>query len=127
MLEVRILELEVINEKKEKEKRRNNIVIKGADWKLEVSKLEVNKFLKESLKLEVEVQNICTLNTNEKRKLLIVEVDRWEIKREIMTRKKGLPKGVFIEDDLTRKEREIQSFSWQRNKEKEESTLGLDI
>lgn len=124
VLEERILELEVINEKKERENRRNNIVIKGADWKPEVSKLEVNEFLKESLKMEVEVQNIRTLNTNRNRKLVIGEVNRWEIKGEIMKRKKGLPKGIFIEDDLTRKEREVQSFL--RNLAKEERQKGID-
>ena len=64
------------NKREEREKsRRNNILIKGVDWKPEVSILEVNKFLKEILKLVVEVQNIRTLNTNGKWKLMIVEVD----------------------------------------------------
>lgn len=66
-----ILELEITNEKKEKESRTNNIVIKEVDWKPEVSKLEVNDFLKESLKLEVELQNLRTLNINGKSKSTI--------------------------------------------------------
>lgn len=66
-----ILELQATNKKKEKESRRNNIVVKKVDWKPEVSKLEVNEFLKESLKLEVELQNIRTLNINWKSKSTI--------------------------------------------------------
>lgn len=63
--------MEITNEKKEKESRTDNIVIKEVDWKPEVSKLEVNDFLKESLKLEVELQNLRTLNINGKSKSTI--------------------------------------------------------
>lgn len=33
-----------------------------------------------------------------------VELINWETKREIMVRKRDLKSGVYIEDDLTRKE-----------------------
>lgn len=39
---------------------------------------------------------------------MLAELDSWEQKREVMTRKKNLEKDVIIEDDLTRKKREVQ-------------------
>lgn len=35
-------------------------------------------------------------------------VENWEMKRNIMMKKKNLEKGIYIDDDLTRREREIQ-------------------
>ena len=42
-------------ERRERESRRNNILIKGAKWK-EAGAQEVKKFLNENLKLDVEVE-----------------------------------------------------------------------
>lgn len=39
--------------------------------------------------------------------MVIAEVEDWE-KRSTMIRKKELQRDIIIEDDLTRKEREIQ-------------------
>lgn len=35
-------------------------------------------------------------------------VENWEMKKNIMMKKKNLKKGIYIDDDLTRREREIQ-------------------
>lgn len=40
--------------------------------------------------------------------MVIAEVDSWEQKRNIMSRKKDLVRGIIIKDDLTQKEKEIQ-------------------
>lgn len=55
-LEKRINKLEEREERRERESGRNNIVIKGAKWK-EAGTQKVKEFLKESLKLDVEVKN----------------------------------------------------------------------
>lgn len=49
----------------------------------------------------------------------MVELDSWDKKREIMARKKNLKTEVYIEDDLTKKERNIQKQLRERAKEED--------
>lgn len=46
--------------------------------------------------------------------------DSWEQKREVMEKKINLEKGIRIEDDLTKKEREIQEKLWNMAREERE-------
>jgi len=39
---------------------------------------------------------------------VVAELDNWEQKRNVISNKKKLKKGIIIEDDLTKKERGIQ-------------------
>lgn len=48
-LKRRITKLEWINEKRESENRKKNIVIKGVRWETGKIKQEINKFMKENL------------------------------------------------------------------------------
>ncbi|KMQ89610.1 golgin subfamily a member 6-like protein 2 protein [Lasius niger] len=41
-------------------------------------------------------------------KIVLVKLEEWEDKRKIMEKKKELYRGIYIEDDLTWKEREVQ-------------------
>ncbi|KAK1137319.1 hypothetical protein K0M31_001831 [Melipona bicolor] len=50
----------------------------------------------------------------------VVEIGEWEKKRKIMERKKNLRRGVYIDDNLTRKEREVQRKLRNRVKEEKE-------
>lgn len=49
---------------------------------------------------------------------MLAELDKWEQKREVMTRTKNLEKDVIIKDDLTRKKREVQKKLWDVAREK---------
>jgi len=97
-----------MNERRERRERKNNIVIKGVKWR-ETERLdqEVKEFIRESLKVDVGVKKVRKIKINDNKKVMIAEIDNWEQKREIMGKKKELEKGIIIEDDLTRKEREI--------------------
>jgi len=117
----RIAELEEINERRERKERKNNIVIKGMKWR-EMEKLdqEVKEFIRESLKVDVEVKKVRKIRINDNKNVMVAEIDNWEQKREIMCKKKELEKGIIIEDDLTRKEREIQQKLRRMAKEERE-------
>lgn len=108
-LEERIRNLEWLNEKKERENRKNRIVIKGVEWRKEISEREVEEFIEEKLRLKVEIKEMSRIFLREDRSIVIAETNSWEQKRSIMSKKRELEKGIIIEDDLTKKEREIQS------------------
>jgi len=56
MLERRIAELEWINERKERNERKNNIVIKGVSWKTENLKQEITEYIKDNIEVNVEIK-----------------------------------------------------------------------
>lgn len=72
------------------------------------------------LKVEVRIKKVNEIKTKERRKWMLAELDSWEQKREVMTRKKNLEKDVIIEDDLTRKKRKVQKKLWDVAREKKE-------
>lgn len=60
-LEKRLENLEWEREKKDREKRRNNIVIKGVNKWGEINVGQVRDFIKENLKIEVEIGKVFKL------------------------------------------------------------------
>ncbi|CAL1678909.1 unnamed protein product [Lasius platythorax] len=90
----RIADLEWINEKRERDRRKNNIVIKGVRWVTGNIKKEVKEFVKENLKTEVKVKKAYKIKIEENKTTVIANLDSWEQKREVMNRKKNLrPEG----------------------------------
>ena len=108
ILEKRIEDLEWINEKKERKDRKNNIILKGMNWKAESLEQEVEEYIRDNIKIIIEVKKANKITMGVGRSMVIAELVSWEQKRSIMSRKKDLKKGNIIEDDLTRKERGIQ-------------------
>lgn len=106
-LKRRITELEWINEKRESENRKKNIVIKGVRWETGKIKQEVNKFMKENL--DVMMKKVYKLKTKENKEIIVAELDSWEQKREVMSKKKNLKTRIWIEDDLTKEEGRYRS------------------
>lgn len=60
------------------------------------------------------------IKTKGKNKWMIAELDNWEQKREVMEKNRNVEKGVRTEDDLTKKEREIQDKPWDMAREERE-------
>ena len=61
---------------------------------------EVSKFIKENLNVEIEVRKAYRIRRKEK-EIVIASLDRWEQKREIMSKKKNLtskPTQVSLSD-----------------------------
>lgn len=106
---------------KEKEERKNNIVIKGIKKEGWITKEWVEKFIKEKIDVEVKV-NKCRKSNN----VLIITLEEEIKKREVMRAKNRL-KGekIFIENDLTWEERKVQEkiYRWV----KEERSNGREI
>lgn len=104
----RIEQLESKWERLEKEKRRCNIVVKGVKFEEEVKEEAAKQFLWDKLGVDVEVNRVIDINKNGKT-VNILEMGNWNKKQKVMMNKNKL-KGskIYIENDLTLKEREIQ-------------------
>lgn len=107
----RIDKMEKRMETEERRKRRNNIMITGCSWvarsKQEL-KEEVENFMKKNI-TEVRVKE-CQIIDRER---MIIEMESWGEKEKIMKEKKTLKQKagmakVFIDNDLTQQERNIQ-------------------
>lgn len=48
------------------------------------------------------------MGVKDQESVTVVQIGEWEKKREIMAKKRNLKKLIYIEDDLTREEREVQ-------------------
>jgi len=89
---------------KEKEERKDNIIIKGWVNVERIEKERVEEFLKDRLGLEIKVKG-CKVNG----KVVVVNLNSSEDKKEIMKGKSKLKGGnIFIDNDLTWEERKTQ-------------------
>lgn len=88
-LEERIKELKLKEEKREKEIRRINIVIKGVEWKEQGTTEKVKRFLNEHLKMETKVVETKRVKKKREKDIMIAKISNWKDKKEIMTRKKN--------------------------------------
>lgn len=71
----------------------------------------MSKFVKESLSIEVGVKKAYRIKIKDNKEVVVASLESWDQKREIMSRKKNLRQGIWIEDDLTKeREREKASF-----------------
>lgn len=109
-LEGRIKTLEVSHERREREERKKNIVITGVQFNESNLRDESTKFFKDKLNIDVGVQSAHSIKITNDRKLTIISLENREQKIEIMKKKKELDRGIYVEDDLTRKERNIQKL-----------------
>lgn len=118
----RIEILEKNAEREEKEKRKNNIIIKGVSTEHE-AKQTVEKLFTETLGVQSKIIDAFKINKPDKKGILLVKMENWHMKQEVMKMKNKL-KGsqIYIEHDLTNEERKIQ---WEiRNIAKEENAKG---
>lgn len=80
-LERRIAELEWINERKERNERKSNIVIKGVSWKTENLKQEITEYIKENIKVNVEIKRANKIEVRGSKEIIIAEINKWEERR----------------------------------------------
>lgn len=64
--------------------------------------------IKDNLRIEIAVNKAYRIQTGRDKSIVVAEMENWEQKREIMGRKKDLKAGIFIDNNLTRMEREMQ-------------------
>lgn len=104
----RIDQLENKFEKMEKEKRKCRLVIKGVKFEAEQKEEATKQFLTEKLGVKAEVKAVIILQ--DRRGMNLVEMKDWDSKQTVMKNKYKL-KGtnVYIDNDMTPKERGIQA------------------
>jgi hypothetical protein len=124
----RVARLETKMENEERRRRKNNIVITG--WRSEgsskqQSRVEVEKFIKENIG-EAKVKDCYNINKDQ----ILVQMEEWSGKEKVM-KQKGKLRGnratekIFIDNYLTKKEREIQKKI--RAIAREEKRQGKDL
>lgn len=112
---------------KEREERRNNIVIKGID-KIEDIK-DTKEWTEKLLREELDVKG-KVIQCRRSNKVLIAKLGKDEEKKEVMFKKNKL-KGskIYIENDLTWEERKIQDkikeWARQRRMKGEQVKIGI--
>lgn len=104
----------------ERRKRKKSIVIRGVRTSGRGVKDEIKNLIKETMGLSVYIKKVRPIGGG-----LVVELESMENKREIMKNKKWL-KGwdIWIDDDLTEREKEIQS--WLERLVEEERKRGIE-
>lgn len=98
-------------EKQEKDRKRNNIVIKGLELgNTGRPEAEIEKFMQEKLQVKVNVRKTSTFGRRGERQVVVAEIASFEEKIVIMKNKAKLGKTkIFIDNDLTKEEQLIQA------------------
>ena len=106
----RIKKLEEKIERQDRDKRRNNVVIKGVQIEGNQMEEKVEELLRDKLKIVAKVKKGYSVKGKDDKRIIIAEMDSWENKKEVM-KMKGLLKdtNIFIENDQTYEERKIQA------------------
>lgn len=79
----------------------------------------MRRFIKENLNMEVGVNKAYRMKIKENKEMVIANLESWEQEREVMSRK-DIGQGIWIENDLTKKEREIKRRLRERAREERE-------
>ncbi|KAK1137421.1 hypothetical protein K0M31_001931 [Melipona bicolor] len=96
-------------ESRERETKRCNIVIKGATWRVDNIKQAVEDFIKDEVKAEVKVRTARKLKIKESEEMVMAEIEKLEMKKEVMSKKQNLKRELYIDDGLTKEERVVPS------------------
>lgn len=93
---------------REKRERRNNIIIRGIRFDGEGKSRQVEDFIEKELNVKVRIEWAAKLG-GENSTTTVAKVQSWEGKREVMKLKNRLgDRKVYIDNDLTWEEREVQ-------------------
>lgn len=104
--EVRKIKKKIVEQ--EKKERKNNIIIKGLRTGKENVREKVETFLKEELEVTGGIKK-TELRGTQNSNVALVELENWEKKQEVMSKKSRLDtKRIYIEYDLTYEERKVQ-------------------
>lgn len=107
LLEKKIEKLEWEKERKDRQEKKK-ITVSGQKFEEKLEE-KIEGFLEKALKVAIKVKNIVLLGrgiNKRESKSVVAKLLEWEETRMIMARKKDLDRGIYIDDYLTRKERE---------------------
>lgn len=108
-------EMERKMEQWERKERKNNIIVNGLKISGMDPKKKIEELVEKELGIKVEIKEAYRLGKDEKKSMFLAKIGSWEEKEQIMRAKKNLAKPgkkkedmVYINDDLTVRERNIQ-------------------
>lgn len=109
-LKGRIAALEIKLDRIEIREKKNNIVIKGVGFNTDELKNEVQKFLKNEIKISAKITKAELIKPRTAPPFVVATFETWEGKLNAMEGKRIL-RGTnkYIDDDLTKEERRVQS------------------
>lgn len=126
-------EMQIMNDKMEqqdRDKRRNNIIVSGIDLEginIETLVIELNKLLGDNLGIKINFKSAFKIGP----KTCLAELYSWNDKREVLQNKYKLrkvkDKVIYINDDLTKNEREIQSSIMKRANEEKKAAKQVKV
>lgn len=127
-VEKAVEELQNREERREKQERKNNIIIKGDievrenEWKdTEKIKMRVKQICEEATGEEVKVDEAFRISKQDSTPSIIkAKLANFETKLKVMKAKSKLNRGVYIEDDLTKHESGVQGILRKRAREERE-------
>lgn len=129
-MEKRIENLETKEERKERAERKNNIILKGKEFDIGNLTQNIEDFFKKELQLEIQIEEAYKIRHANEKEWVLIKTRAWEDKKRIMKNKYKL-KGekIYIDNDLTVKERLIQKKLKEiaENEKKKETGHKLDI
>ncbi|XP_076291000.1 uncharacterized protein LOC143214172 [Lasioglossum baleicum] len=119
--ERRLKEIVIEWERKEKQERKNNIIIRGEEIENRVETKQIVKdILEKMVEAEVEINEAAEIGRG--KRAILVKLGSWEEKRKVMDAKRKLKgRKLYIDDDLTRKEREVQETLREKAREEREN------
>lgn len=116
----KLSEREYVWEMRERSNRKSNVIIRGMRAVGRGIKEEIKGIIKEYVGLEIYIKRVRAIGGE-----LLVELDSMENKINIMKMKIRLRgSGIWIDDDLTRREKQVQE--WLESLVKDERENGLN-
>ncbi|XP_024888585.1 uncharacterized protein PFB0145c-like [Temnothorax curvispinosus] len=122
-------EIEKSVEMTERRRRKNNIIVKEEKLRnVKERKENFEKLMEELNSTEGSIEEIQEIGNGEY-KMRLLKCKNWEAKRDIMKKKKELGRkyGSFLDDDLTKQERQIQTEIRKIAREKREKGKRVTI
>lgn len=118
----RIAALEEQLEKQERSKRANNIIIKNIPIEGYVTGEKVEEFLKEKMQIQVTVVEAFKIGKEKENRIVLAKLRDAAQKTIIMkSKRKLIGTKTYIENDLTKQERDIQDKIWTAAREAREN------
>ena len=113
-------------EGQDRKNRGNNIVVRGLQFKENKPKEAIGELLEKELHIHCPIKAVSIIKAKEKAPIIIAELENYTDKERIMKNKNKLKgKEIYIDNDSTKEERNVQAII--RKKAKEEECQGKKV
>lgn len=102
-------------------------MIKGMEWKEERLEQEIEEYFERKLRMRIRVRRARKVRARGSVYGVVAELGSWE-EEEVMGRRKELDRGVFVDEDLVKEEREVQKrLRWFAFEEKKKGGKRVEV